>query len=296
MNRGPGTCTQIMGVIGSGFRRLPHTQAPVQRVFRAVLDKCGIEGDYYLFDLQPEELTQFIDAAKVLCMPGFGVTMPYKQAIVSHLDHLSRRAKLYGAVNLVLIRDGQTYGYMTDGIGFCGVWDDRKYTFENKRILMIGAGAISRTICCELTMRGAKQFTICNRSEARARELAAQLTSSMQVSAQTIAFESDELDKAAAGTDVLIQTTSLGMDRTGTQYPYLGFIDHLSASAIVCDVITSPLETALLRAARARGLQTSDGADMLCYQMQPTMQLYFGTQVPDAAQLTPLAQRAFRGE
>lgn len=290
------TNTKIMGVVGRDFLRIPRVQAGVQKAFHSIFDHYGIDAQYHLFRILPDQLPLFIESAKLLQMPGFGVTMPYKRQIIPYIDHLSDTAKLYEAVNLVIIKNGHTYGYMTDGIGFCGIWDERGYQFFGKRVTMIGAGAISMSICFELAKRGVTHFTIINRSVENAEHLVLRLREKMQVSAYSRPFEQKSLDEASTDTDVLIQTTSLGMTRNNTHFPYLGFIDKLPEDAIVCDVITSPLTSDFLQCAKRLGHTCSDGADMLSYQLLPTMKYYFENEFPFDDKVTKLAQQAFRNE
>ena len=295
MINGATLTTKLMGVIARDFLRVPNTQAGVQRAFHSVFQFYGIDAQDFIFNLNPKQLPLFVESAKLLDMPGFGVTMPYKQSIVPYIDHLCGDAAVFQAVNLVIIKNGETFGYMTDGIGFCGIWDEHKYSFIQKHATIIGAGAISLSICYELVKRGVSSISIINRSLERAETTASRLHELTGLEAEVLSFEKKALNQSAIKTDILIQATSLGMTRTKTEYPFLDFLDLLPENAIVCDVITSPLETAFLKKARSRGLLTSDGADMLSYQMLPTMKYYFGDLYPFDSKVTEIAESAFRG-
>lgn len=269
------TATYLMGVAGDQFPRLPGIAAGVQDMFHAVFDKYNIDGAYFLFSIAPKDLPAFVEFAKISGMPGFGVTMPHKNRIIPLLDDMSEDCKLTETVNLVTIKDGKTFGHNTDGIGFCGKWDKEGINLTGKRVLILGAGAITGTIANELSARGAESFRILNRTVANAESMANMIKKLTNKAVSFGPITNEELEKSATIADVLVQATPLG-GMGGGQFESLDFIDKLPKDALVADVTAVPIETELLKKARANNHNTSDGADMLMYQMPETMRAYFG--------------------
>ena len=279
MPKGITTATNLMGVVGYGFPKVAKVQADVQIMFERIYDRYDIDAAYFLFNIAPDNLRTFVDFAKASGMLGFGVTMPHKTSMVNLVDDMTDYCKLTNAVNLVVIRDGKTFGYNTDGTGFCGKWDRDGVSMEGLNVVIIGAGSITATIAYELSDRGAASFRILNRTLDNAVQKAGliqKITGKPTTAAQ---LTNSNLDEAAKKANVLVQAGSLGMmnfDGSITDFEYLGFIDHLPKDALVAEVVPFPLETTFLKKAMAAGHRTIDGADMICYQVPQTVRAYFG--------------------
>ena len=293
MVKGITSATLLMGVIGDNFKRIPGVAVGAQKMFHNVFDHYGIDAAYMRFNIAPENVGKFVEFAKIVGMPGFGVTMPHKARVIPYLDHVTDEARTYEAVNLVIIRNGETYGYMTDGIGYCGAWDAQGISLEGRNVLIMGAGAITPIISHELAKRGVAKFTILNRTVNNAQHVADIITKNTGKPATAGPMTPEMLDECAKDTGLLLQCTSLGMADNGTQHPYLGFIDLLPKDALVSDVIVNPLETELLKKARQNGHRTTDGADMLTYQLPETFHQYFGDTIKFGDDLVALGRAAF---
>lgn len=288
------TATYLMGVLGDQFPRLPGISAGVQEMFHAEFAEYNIDAAYFLFSISPENLPAFVEFAKISGMPGFGVTMPHKNRIIPLLDDMTEDCKLTETVNLVIIKDGKTYGYNTDGIGFCGKWDSEGINMAGKHILILGAGAITGTIAYELSKRGAGSFKILNRTLANAERIADKIKGLTGKAVSFGTLTNEELERSAEMADVLVQASPLG-GLNGDQFSSLGFIDKLPKDALVADVNTLPVETEFLKKARANNHNTSDGADMLMYQMPETMRAYFGNSYNfDNSTIIEIARKALK--
>ena len=284
--------TNIMGVITDGIPRIPGYTADVQNQFHNVFDRYGIDAQYYVFSVPPEELANFVTAAKTMRMPGFGVTMPHKHTILPYIDHLSEDSAACEAVNLVIIRNGETYGYMTDGTGYCAAWDRRGVQLEGRKVTIIGAGAIVPIICYELAKRKVAEFTILNRSTGRAENTAAIIRRTTGKPVTVRPLTTEELIRAAADTQLLLQASAIGMSG-GQEFEDLSFLDHLPKGCLVSDVVVTPVDTKFLQYARAAGFETTDGADMICNQMPETMERYY-PEVAFENDVVDLAMKAYR--
>lgn len=239
------------------------------------LDHYGIEGRYEAIPVAPEELEDKINSMAEAGFAGWNVTVPHKTNILTHLDELTDCAKAIGAVNLVTVNEGRLIGDNTDGIGFLA--DVNKQLKTNpKKITILGAGGAAQAIfhAC-LSYPDLEQLNIVNRCKAKAEALA-------QGHEKVKVYGWDELDQVCKGVDLLVQTTVMGM--TGHEdenWPPedLQFSD-LSEHALVYDIIYTPFETPLMKAARKTGRQASNGLGMLIEQARPSFEAFFGI-MPD---------------
>lgn len=270
--------TSMLGYIGyplSGNRRVP----PIN--FNSIFQAFDIDAAYLTFPTKPEDLNHFVQTAKFYRMPGFGVTMPHKSAIIPYLDYVSDEARKTNSVNLVIIRDGKTYGYGLDGIGYIKGLERNNIDVSGREALILGAGSIVPSIALELARRHVKGFTVLNRTIENAKATAELIFNLSGIPSKFGGLTNKELDDAASCADLVVQCTSQGMKEIGRDYEYLGFIDKLPNNAVVTDVIAFPIVTTLLAHAQKRGLKTSNGIDMITSQMPDTLELYFKRKFPE---------------
>lgn len=268
--------TQIMGVASSDVPRIPHWIAKPTKQYHEIFDRYGIEGAYFIFDVEPNQIGDFIKGAQAMKMAGVGVTMPHKSTAVPYIDHLSETAKACNAVNLVVFRDGESYGYMTDGTGYCGEWDARGVSLEGRNVTIIGAGAIVPTICYELAKRNVAGFRILNQTRERGEKTAQKVREVTGKDVEFLELTDENLTAAAPETQLLINCTPRGMNADhGPQWEKLDFMDKLPEGCLVSDCVPIRNKTPFLRKAQENGFQTTNGIDMEVHQMPETFKLCF---------------------
>jgi shikimate dehydrogenase len=191
---------------------------------------------------------------------GFGITIPHKIAVASLIDELLPQAKLVGSVNFVRRdSDGKLTGDNIDGAGFIDGARESGIDFKGKRVLQIGAGGAGRSIAFSVAGAGAAALGIHNRTEAKARDLAA------AVRAAYPGCDAFAAKPEAAGYDAVINTSSVGMK---PEDPLLIDPSHLTSGMSVSEIIMSPEMTPLLLAAQQRGCKISLGKSMLMNQVK----------------------------
>lgn len=222
------------------------------------LKRYGIPGSYERVDVPPEQLAAFFDRFKEVGWVGGNVTVPHKMAVIPYLDRIDDAAKAIGAVNALWWDGGALVGGNTDAMGFIGNLDELVPGWDRgaRRAVILGAGGATRAAVYGLRSRGL-EVALCNRTVAKAEALAAHFGKG--VTGQGL----DELEALMGDADLLVNTTSLGM--VG-QPPLAIDLAPLKPEAIVYDVVYVPLETGLLKAAKARGHRTVDGLGMLLHQ------------------------------
>lgn len=257
------------GVIGWP---VSHSRSPIMHGYW--LRKYAVAGTYERLPMAPENFTAEFRALPTRGFVGANVTIPHKQSAINCCDVLDRTAKRLSAVNTVIIKDGCFYGSNTDGFGF--MENLRQGAPEWKPgtgpAVIIGAGGAARAVIAALCDAGVKEIRLFNRSRARADQLADDLGGPI------IPADWAGLNAALADCALLVNCTSLGM----VGQPALEIsLNGLAPLALVSDLVYTPLQTPLLRAAGARGNRTIDGLGMLIHQGRPGFAAWFGV-LPDA--------------
>ena len=240
----------------------------------------GVAGAYGTADTAGDGLTATVRRLLAEKYTGFNVTAPHKQTVMALCDVTDDTAKAIGAVNTVAVRGGETYGTNTDAQGFiAGLRDvDPDLRCLRGRALVMGAGGAARAVVHALRAAGTREVIVCNRTEARARSL----------SRAFLPWE--RRTEALADAALVVNTTVLGM--AGQKELDLP-VAELPRTALVCDIVYRPRETALLRAAAAHGCRTVDGTGMLLHQAAKAFEIWTGV-VPDVTEelRTMIAERA----
>ena len=227
------------------------------------LQRHGIDGAYVPLPVPPEQFEAALRGVMAAGFRGANVTIPHKEAAFALCDARDEFAQRAGAVNTLLFEGGRIHGSNTDGFGFMQNLAAHAPGWRPGRTVLLGAGGAARAIAVALLDAGVPDIVVVNRTAERAEELAAALGPRVHAAAEP------EL----AGATLLVNTTSLGM--TG-QPPLKIDLAPLPPDAVVADAVYVPLETALLHAARARGLIAVPGLGMLLHQARPGFRLWFG--------------------
>jgi shikimate dehydrogenase len=244
-----------------------HSRSPL--IHKYWLAVHGISGDYTRVDVPPEDIERFFDEFPQSGLVGGNVTIPHKEIAFRKVVEADPVARVLGAVNTIWVKDGKLPGASTDVHGFIANlnrsqpgWDGR-----TKTAVMIGAGGASRAIAYGLLEKKVQNVIVANRTFERAKEVSAHFDNRLvPVALSNVAPHLREAD-------LVINATSLGM--TG-QPPLDLDLSPLKKSAIVYDVVYAPLETELLKAAKARGNPVVDGLGMLVHQAAPAFERWFG--------------------
>jgi len=249
--------SNLVGSFSQGAADNP-TVAMIEAAFR----HHGLDWRYINCEVPPELLGDAVRGARAMNWAGFNLSIPHKVAVIEHLDGLGESARIMGAVNCAVRRDGKLIGENTDGKGFLKSLEE-VVDPKGKRVLMFGAGGAARAIGVELALAGASSITVVNRTAARGEPLVRLLNDKTPAKAQFAAWPSGFA--VPAGTDIVVNATSVGL------YPDLDArldvdVASLTAGMVVADVIPNPPRTRLVRDAEARGCRAIDGLGMLINQ------------------------------
>jgi shikimate dehydrogenase len=268
----------LLGLIGAGIQR---SLTPALHEQEALWH--GLKLHYQLIDLDragvgTEALPGLISAARVMGFAGLNITYPCKQAVIPLLDGLSDEAAAMGAVNTVVFRDGRAIGHNTDGSGWA--WGFRRTLPQADlgRVVLLGAGGAGSAIAHAVLRLGAQRLVVVDSDTARADALAAPLNAIY--GAGRVGAGGDPA-AALQGASGLIHATTTGMDKL----PGLPLPEALLRPELwVAEIVYFPLQTALLKAARARGCATVDGGTMAVGQALGAFRLFTGLE-PDPARM-----------
>ena len=261
-----------------------HSRSPL--IHHYWLRALGIEGGYTIEAIPPEGFAEFVARLSAHGFVGANVTIPHKERALA-LTTPDARARAVGAANTLWYDGGELRSTNTDIEGFIDNLDACAKGWDTTGdALVLGAGGSSRAVVFGLIERGIKRVHLANRTMERARALADQFGPSVQ----PVAW--DAINTALPRAGLLVNTTSLGMHG---QPPLDVDVNLLPSQAIVADLVYVPLETALLKAARLRGLKTADGLGMLLHQAVRGFELWFGQRPQVTAELRALVEADLRG-
>jgi shikimate dehydrogenase len=266
--------TRICALIGDPVE---HTMSPAMH--NAAFKKLGLDYIYLPFKVKPEKLTDAVAGLRALNVRGFNVTIPHKVSIIPLLDSLDPLAEKIGAVNTVVNDGGALKGYNTDAEGFLRALLDNGIKAAGKNIVILGAGGASRAISYILAGKGAR-LTVLNRkleldwAENIAGLIRKELNSEVKVGELNPRNLAQVLTKA----DILVNTTSVGMSPASRVSPVPA--KFLKRRLVVFDIVYNPVETRLIKEAKAAGARVIGGVDMLAWQGALAFEKWTGRPVP----------------
>jgi shikimate dehydrogenase len=262
------TTPKIAGVMGWP---VDHSLSPVLHGFW--MKQYGIDGSYVRLPVEPANLHAALKDLPHRGFAGCNLTVPHKEAAMSLVHKISDEAKRIGAANTIFVQpNGHLHATNSDAYGFMENLKAGAPGIDLRRgpALVLGAGGAARAVCVALLDAGVPEIRIVNRTFERAQELA-------RAAGKPAKAQKWEDRNALNEVALLVNTTTLGMKN---QPPLEIDLATLPATAVVNDIVYAPLETALLKTARARGNVCVDGIGMLLYQGQVGFEGWFGVR-PD---------------
>lgn len=269
--------TRLMPIIG-----YPMAQSSASQVYNKLFELYGLNRIMFPIELQPDDLPAFMEAAKLLQIDAFSLTMPLKKGIIPLLDHMDPCSRIFHSVNIVKTVDGETYGAGMDGKGCIGALLGAGAVLSGSTVVLYGAGSISGAIIYELVQKKVGRIILLNRTLKNARTVADTIRENWKFPVEAYEASPELLDTYAAQADIFIHTSPLGMYGFPATHSYLGFVEKIRKSCLVMDAIVNPEFTPLLLKARECGLTLVHGLDMMISQMTEIYDFCFGIRPGDA--------------
>jgi len=248
-----------------------HSRSP--QIHHYWLQSYDIDGHYDAVETTVKSFPAFISSLKEQGWQGGNITLPHKEQAFFQVEKHDEAAAKIGAINTVWFENGILCGTNTDAYGFARNLDDFAPDWAQETALVIGAGGAARAVLFALKARGFKHIVLVNRTRARADALAAHL------GAGIVADDWHTINDHIRGMDLIINTTSLGMENQDKYLAEIMPVFDFSVAkdtAIVTDIVYTPLLTPFLQQAKIHNVKIVDGLGMLLHQAVPGFERWFG--------------------
>lgn len=234
-----------------------HTMSPF--IHKRLFALSGVDADYTALDIAPENLEREFRGT-LSRLDGYNITIPHKQNIIPFLSELDDKAKMYGSVNTVRNREGVSKGFTTDPDGFIKAIEAAGIALDG-RIMILGCGGVARTMAYEIALRG-KPFEFAVRREDVGKAGLLCLDITRKIPGAKVSF--GLMEQFIGTVDVLINATPVGMYPNVDAQPIHNCA--IGRCGSVFDAVYNPLETTLVKRAKANGAKAEGGMSMLVYQ------------------------------
>ena len=265
--------TRLAAVVANPIK---HSISPF--IHNRAFEATNTNGVYLAWEVEGTDLAETVANIRRYQMFGINLSMPYKEQVIPYLDQLSEEARLIGAVNTVVNREGTLIGYNTDGKGFFKSLPSFK--ISGKRMVLLGAGGAAKAILAQAILDRVSQVSVFVRSASmgKTKPYLEKLQHETGFRVDLFALEdAQELQENITQADLLVNATSVGMD--GTSQPIPSSI-VLPDKLLVADVIYQPFETPFLKWAKEQGNEAINGLGMLLYQAAEAFQLWTDKEMP----------------
>ena len=268
--------TKLLGLIGYPIKQ---TFSPLMHNVAAEL--LGLDYMYLPFSVHHSDLKESILGMKSLGFRGFNVTIPHKESVVQYLSSVSEEASIIGAVNCVVIEDGNLVGYNTDALGIYETLNPYLGDIQGKEVTVFGAGGAARAAIFTLIRHfKPSRIHLINRTTQRAESLMNYFSTNMRFSEIKVHdLFPPEIAQVVAGSGLVINTTSLGMNPEPEDTPF-DQPDSFRKGQIVFDMVYNPAKTKFLSSAVSEGATGIDGINMLVAQGAKAFELWTGEKMP----------------
>ncbi|SAK49887.1 shikimate 5-dehydrogenase [Caballeronia hypogeia] len=268
----------LIGLIGSGIGGSLTPAMHEKEGANLGLNYVYRRIDLQALELEPAALPDLLDAAERMGYDGLNITYPCKQSVIPLLDGLDPDARALGAVNTVVLKDGKRVGYNTDWSGFARAFQRGLPGAPLERVVQLGAGGAGAAVAHAALAMGARELTLFDSDEARAASLAAELGARF---ADRVVKSGGDLRDTLAQASGLIHATPTGMAKLpGLPLP----AEYLHKELWVAEIVYFPLETELLKVAKALGCRTVSGGGMAVCQAVDALRIFTGRE-PDAERM-----------
>ncbi len=268
-----------LAVIGDPVQ---HSLSPLLQ--NTMIESLGLNYIYLAQRIAPYQVSDWVSAATFLEFGGFNTTMPHKTSLLPFMESLSDDARLFGAVNTVVIRKRECHGYNTDGEGFLRSLADKEVLPQGRCVAVMGSGGAARSVVLKLAQAGADRVRVCCRTRSRGEALRALNPGTIEV----CPLSTGEMRRILPDCDLLINCTPIGMRGNPDRFEDLTVLDCLPSGAVVYDTLYNPPQTELLAAAAARGHQTINGLGMLIHQGILSLELFVGAHIEPSKVMQPV--------
>ena len=227
------------------------------------LKENNIDAIYDKKKIDEKDLQNIILEVKEKKIEGINVTVPFKKAVIPHLDKLSPEAEQTQSVNTIILTDDILIGHNTDISGFTNAIKALNYNIDGKKVFILGAGGVVPSIIFALNKMNVSEIIISNRTRQKADDLKSQFKIINVIDWGNI-----------PKFDMIINATSLGLNNEALNFNF----SEVGDNKLFYDVIYNPSETSFLKEGKKLGNQSENGKLMFVYQALEAFKLWHGTE------------------
>lgn len=271
--------TKLTGLIGSP---VSHSISP--QMHNEAFRQLGLDYVYLAFDISGTDLKTAVNGLKAIGICGFNITMPHKTRMLEFMDELTDAARIAGACNTVIAKDGRFIGHTTDGVGFMQSVKDAGHNIIGKKMTLLGAGGAATAICTQAALDGVSEIDIFRRNRlpafAETERFAETVCKNTDCRVHVYDIADDgRLRRSLSESCILVNATNVGMAPDISECP-IPDQSMLRPDLIVSDIIYNPRKTRLYQMAEQAGCPTFNGMYMLLFQGAASFECWTGRQMP----------------
>lgn len=234
-----------------------HTMSPF--IHKRLFELSDVDAIYGVIDIKPEALANEYEKT-LKKLDGYNITIPHKSAIIPFIDRIDEKADMYGSVNTVANSDGKAAGYTTDPDGFLKALEYAHIPLSG-RVVILGCGGVARTMAYEALLKNAElEFAVRGKSISKVKKLIDEINSKLDNPKVSFC----EINELSGDINTLINATPVGMSPNSEFMPVNEI--QLKNCANVFDAVYNPLDTLLVKTAKANGSNAESGMSMLVWQ------------------------------
>ncbi|MBP5773183.1 MAG: shikimate dehydrogenase [Eubacterium sp.] len=269
--------TKLTGLIGYPVE---HSKSPLMH--NTAFEELGLDYTYELFEVKEDEVAEAFEDLKALGVAGFNCTMPDKIKAFELADEVSTAAKMIGAANTIVNKDGKFVAYNTDGVGFVNALRDDGFNVKDKVITILGSGGAASAIIVQCALEGAKEINVLSIKDKfwdKAQELADTIIEETPTDVNLIEMSDEAIEECVTKSSLLCNATPVGM-APNEDACIIKDSGLLRTDLVVVDIIYNPLETKLYQMAKVNGCKVLNGIEMLIFQGAASFELWTGEKFP----------------
>ncbi len=253
-----------------GDERVYRTKSP--ELFTAMLKRQGMRGYYAPFKVDPKNVGQAMQSLKVFNIAGANVTVPYKEAVVPHMNIMSEGANVIGAVNTIVINGNELKGYNTNAIGIMDALSDANFDVADKSALVVGTGGVAKAAVFVLNWQRTRTVYVAGRN--------AQKTNALVTRFGGQAEDLYGLAGRPLPVHIVVNTTSVSSPTEAPEMAELVKKLDLPECELILDLNYGREDNFWGELARSKNIPFMDGITPLVYQARRTFSLWTGLQIP----------------
>lgn len=253
-----------------GDERVFHSKAPA--IYSALLKRLGINGSCVPFKVLPEHIGQALHSMKVLNIAGANVAVPFKEAVIPHLDILSEGANIIGATNTIIRNGNELKGYNTNAIGFMDTLNDVGFDVEGKSALIFGTGGLAKAVVFIFNWLRTKSFIVAGRDEEKIHRIVSRFGGK--------ATPIHMLPEQPLAVNIIVNATSVSSPDESPELANTMERLQVQDCELVLDLNYGRRQNFWQDMAQRNGIPFMDGLSTLANQAKRTFALWTGIQVP----------------